>query len=103
MPGARGSLLRGLLLLAHHSRSRQRPLLLRFIAVPVFLHRRRRFPDVVDRKKSSTAGLHLSSAKRSPTRHFCFPLFVASLTLAQSLACWSFHLEQCLNKWSLVC
>src|SRR5258705_6102687 len=45
MPGARGSLLRGLLLLAHHSRRRHRPLLL-FIAVPISLHRRRRSPDV---------------------------------------------------------
>ena len=48
MPGARGSLLRGLPLLAHHSRRRHRPLLLLFIAVPIFLHRRRRAPTDLD-------------------------------------------------------
>jgi len=60
-------------------------------------------PAEVVRKKSSTAGLHPSSANRSPTRHFRFPLYVSSLALAQSLACWSFHREQCLKRWSLVC
>jgi len=38
-------LLRGLLLFAHHSRRRYRPLLL-FTAVPISLHQRRRSPDV---------------------------------------------------------
>jgi len=54
-------------------------------------------PIRVLRRKSSTAGLHLSSASRSPTCRFCFALLVASLTLAHSLACWSVHLEQYLN------
>jgi len=50
------------------------------------------FPTWVLRKKSRAAGLHLSSASRSPMRHFCFPFFVVSLTLAHNAACWSFHL-----------
>ena len=49
------------------------------------------FPPPVEpwvlRKKSRTAGLHLSSASRSPTRHFCFPFFVTSLALAHTAAC----------------
>ena len=77
--------------------------LLRFIlTVPIFLHRGAILPTWVLRKKSRTVGLHLSSASRSPTRHFCFPYFVASLALARIAACWSFHLYQCLKRWSLV-
>jgi len=56
MPGTRGSLLPGLLLLAHHSRHRHRPLLLLFIAVSVFLHRRRRSSDVGGPQKVKHCG-----------------------------------------------
>jgi len=32
-------------------------------------------------------------------RHFRFAPLAASLNLAHSAACWSFHLSQPLNKW----
>ena len=77
MPGARWSLPPGFLLF--------------LIAVPVFFHRRRSPSHVGGPQEVEyTAGLHLSSAKRSPIRHLRFPLFVSSLTLAHILACWSF-------------
>jgi len=48
--------------------------------------------------RSRTAGLHLSVA-HAP---LLLPLFVASFALTHTTACWSFHLQQCLNRWPLV-
>jgi len=72
MPGARGSLLHGLLHLVHYLRRRHLHLFL--LAVSILLHWRRRSPDIGGPQEvEHHAGLYLSSAKRPPTRHFCFP------------------------------
>jgi len=78
-----------------------RPRLLRILlTVPIFLYRWGRSPMWVLRNKFRTAWLHLSSASRSPTRYFCFPFFVAPLTLAHIAACWS--LEIAADLWLLL-
>ena len=104
MSGARGSLPPGflLLLLSHYPCRRHHPFLLFLVAIPIFLHWRRSSsyvggPQEVERRGAAP----LIRQKRSPLATSASPL--RPLALAHSVAFWSFHWWQCLNRWSRVC
>jgi len=87
----------------HPPPPRPPPPLLLVLAIPTLLHRGSRSSNVGTPQEVEHRRAAPLVRQESPTRHFRFALLVASLTLVHSSACWSFHLEQCLNKWSLVC
>ena len=59
-------------------------------------------PTPVEERKSSTARLHLSSARRSRIFHRSFHLPVSFLTFAHRIFCWASHSGQSLKRCSRV-
>jgi len=62
-----------------------------------------RLPTSVAVRKSSTARLHLPSARRSRTFHRSFHLPVSFFTSAHRIFCCGFHSGHSLKRWSRVC
>jgi len=62
-----------------------------------------RLPTSVEERKSSTARLHLPSARRSRTFHRPFHLPVSFFTSAHRIFCCGLHSGHSLKRWSRVC
>jgi len=62
-----------------------------------------RLPTSVADRKSSTARLHLPSARRSRTFHRPFRLPVSFFASAHKIFCCGFHSGHSLKRWSRVC
>jgi len=62
-----------------------------------------RLPTSIEERKSSTARLHLPSARRSRTFYRSFHLPVSFFTSAHRIFCCGFHSGHSLKRWSQVC